>query len=159
MLLPPIACPPVIKMDFIIISNGETYCSYVRKCQLTFNMALTDFNLIHEWRKWPLKMISACFLMLSCLACKSVPEKLAHLCSIKVLFMGVGLHACLLDRSRVNPKGPALPLKRVVWLPWHSSPTIWWRGEKGSKCLPLWEWQLWLCLDVNPTCQVEHWTL
>ncbi len=31
-------------------------------------------NLKLEWRKWQLKLISVCFLMLFCLACNSVPE-------------------------------------------------------------------------------------
>ncbi len=50
------------------------------KCQVNFDTALTDFNS----RQWPLKMISACFLMLFCLTCKPVPEN-CHICINKGL--------------------------------------------------------------------------
>ncbi len=43
-----------------------------------------NVNSKREWRKWPLKFISACFLMLFYLACNSVPENW-HICVNKGL--------------------------------------------------------------------------
>ncbi len=56
------------------------------KCQVKLDSALTDFNSSHfkAWRKWPLKLISACFLMLCCLACNTV-SKNWHICVNKGL--------------------------------------------------------------------------
>ncbi len=47
-------------------------------------------NSKHKRRKWPLKMISACFLMLICLASNTVPENW-HKCVNKrfiIIYLG-----------------------------------------------------------------------
>ncbi len=61
------------------------------KGQVNFDTVLTNFNsrqFIHEWRKWPLNLISACFLMFFCLACifEFVDAVLLHASSPNCLF-------------------------------------------------------------------------
>ncbi len=76
MLKSPIARLPAILLDFINRLSGETDCIYEAKVKWTStrpSLISTHVNSKYEWRKWPLKLISACFLMLFCLACNSVP--------------------------------------------------------------------------------------
>ncbi len=45
---------------------------------MKFDTALHDFNS-RQFKTWPFKLISACFLMLFCLACNAVPDNW-HIC-------------------------------------------------------------------------------
>ncbi len=56
--------------------DRQHFCS---SFQVTVNTGLTDFNSKYPWRKWALKMIAVCILMLSWLACNTVPESW-HMC-------------------------------------------------------------------------------
>ncbi len=77
MLKSPIARLSAILLELINHPSGETDCIY--EANVKWNSARPKLISIHvnskyEWRKRPPKLISACFLMLSCLACNSVPE-------------------------------------------------------------------------------------
>ncbi len=84
---PPIARLPTILLDLINRPSGEASCIYDAKVKWTLMWPLLISILVNpkqEWRKWPLKLISVCFLMIFCLAWNSVPE-IWHICVNKGL--------------------------------------------------------------------------
>ncbi len=103
MLKSPIARLPAILLDFINCPIGET--DWIYEANVKWNsmrplLISIHVNSKHEWRKWPLKLISACLLMLFCLACNSVP-KTWHICANKghTYFHGVVLNREAVDRD------------------------------------------------------------
>ncbi len=121
MLNSSIARLPVVLLDIINHVSGETDCIYQVNDKWNSSGPLLisiHVNSKYEWRRWPLKLISACFLILFCLACNSVPENW-HICVNKghtyLLKMATNKYRCEHAEPIINNPQLVDTISRIWW--------------------------------------------